>query len=65
MMQEEKSVCECVNCGRLETEAPLVTLRYNSGQVWICTQCLPTLIHHPQQLADKLAGATIFSDIPL
>lgn len=26
-------------------------------QAWICSQCLPILIHHPQELAGKLSGA--------
>ena len=50
----------CVNCGRPETIVPLVSLRYRGQQAWICSQCLPTLIHKPQQLADKLPGAEQF-----
>lgn len=56
MAQETKSV-QCLNCGTPETKAPLVTLRSNNTQVFICTQCLPTLIHNPAQLAGKVAGA--------
>ncbi len=47
----------CLNCERTENQIPLVALRYAGGQAWICSQCLPTLIHKPQQLVGKLAGA--------
>ncbi|MFQ5611726.1 MAG: hypothetical protein ACE5H9_06295 [Anaerolineae bacterium] len=56
-MEQEKSTYVCLNCNRPETAIPLVNLRYAHDQNWICTQCLPVLIHHPQQLAGKLAGA--------
>ncbi len=48
---------QCLNCERTENQIPLVSLRYAGGQAWICSQCLPTLIHKPQNLAGKLAGA--------
>jgi hypothetical protein len=35
----------------------LVSLRHAGNQAWICSQCLPVLIHNPQQLIGKLAGA--------
>ncbi len=56
-MTNTKNTYQCLNCNRPETQVPLVALRYTEQSVWICTQCLPTLIHHPQQLAGKLAGA--------
>ncbi len=48
----------CLNCNRPETETPLVTLRMAGRSLWICPQCLPILIHHPEQLTDKLEQAT-------
>ncbi|MEW5957470.1 MAG: hypothetical protein AB1801_07095 [Chloroflexota bacterium] len=59
-MSETNGLCRCLNCHRSETEIPLVTLRYAANQVWICSQCLPTLIHQPQRLVGKLAGAEKF-----
>ena len=56
-MNETKTPYRCLNCSRSETETPLVSLRHAGNQTWICTQCLPVLIHHPQQLIGKLAGA--------
>jgi len=37
-------------------ERPLLILRFQGGQLHICPQCLPILIHKPYQLADKLPG---------
>jgi len=59
-MSETGGLYHCLNCHRSETEIPLVTLRYTGRQAWICSQCLPTLIHQPQQLVGKLAGAERF-----
>jgi len=62
-MSEAKTLYQCLNCGRAETDIPLVSLRYAGSQAWICSQCLPTLIHQPQQLAGKLAGADSFPPV--
>ncbi|MCO6450133.1 MAG: hypothetical protein J5I90_05020 [Caldilineales bacterium] len=51
----------CLNCDRSEQEIPLVALRYDGSQAWICSQCLPVLIHRPEQLAGKLARAETLS----
>jgi hypothetical protein len=50
----------CLNCGRADAEVPLVNLQYRGEAAWICPQCLPLLIHHPERLAGKLAGAEQF-----
>lgn len=51
----EEKTCACFNCGRQEVETPLVKLQFNGDETWICPQCLPALIHHPEQLSAKLA----------
>lgn len=56
-MSEEKVTYSCLNCHRPETVAPLVSLRYAGSQAWICSSCLPVLIHQPQQLVGRLTGA--------
>ena len=56
-MSEEKVVYQCLNCHRPETAIPLISLRYAGSQAWICSGCLPILIHQPQQLVGRLAGA--------
>jgi hypothetical protein len=47
----------CLNCNRTEQEIPLVTVQYQGQQVYICSQCFPTLIHSPAKLAGKLKDA--------
>ncbi len=56
-MNETSAILTCLNCNRPETERPLVSLRYRGKPAWICTQCLPILIHHPQRLSGKLENA--------
>ncbi|MBE2223907.1 MAG: hypothetical protein IAF02_20370 [Anaerolineae bacterium] len=53
-MMNEKVVC--LNCNRADTEVPLLAMQFLGKSNWICSQCLPTLIHKPQQLAGKLQG---------
>jgi len=56
-MSDQKSIKNCLSCGKLENDIPLVTLTYSSKPAFICSYCLPLLIHHPQQLIGKLKGA--------
>lgn len=48
----------CLNCNTSEDDRPLITLKFHGKELYICPQCLPTLIHKPYQLADKLPGMT-------
>lgn len=50
----------CLNCGSSEQEKPLLTIKYQSNEIFICPQCLPVLIHKPANLAEKLPGAENF-----
>jgi len=63
-MVETNSPYQCLNCNRSETEIPLVSLRFAGNSAWICSQCLPVLIHHPQQLAGRLAEAETLPSTP-
>jgi hypothetical protein len=56
-MDQKSSVKNCLSCNRSENEIPLVTLTYSSKPAYICSHCLPLLIHHPEQLIGKLKGA--------
>ncbi len=47
---------KCLVCGSSSNEVPLLSLRYQDQQYWICPQDFPTLIHEPQQLVGKLPG---------
>ena len=46
----------CLNCEKSEQEIPLLRMRYQAEDVYICPQCLPILIHKPEKLAAKLPG---------
>ena len=35
----------CLRCATGEDQAPLVPIRYQGQSLWICTRCLPSLIH--------------------
>lgn len=48
---------QCVYCGITSEDAPLVVLEYKGEKLYICSQHLPILIHHPHELAGKLPGA--------
>lgn len=56
-MTETSTTQHCLNCGRSEMDVPLVTLRHAGKSAWICSGCLPVLIHKPHQLVGKLQGA--------
>ena len=56
-MNIKKQELVCLNCSTPESETPLLHLRYNGEEHWICSQCLPTLFHAPQKLAGKIANA--------
>jgi hypothetical protein len=56
-MRDTKKINYCLNCNTSENEIPLVNLVYTGKQAFICSSCLPLLIHHPQKLIGKLEGA--------
>lgn len=47
---------ECVYCARNAQEVPLLSLRFQEREFWICPQHLPVLIHQPERLSGKLPG---------
>ena len=46
--------CQCLNCGASESNFPLIKLQYNGGQIYICPQCIPVLIHKTELITAKL-----------
>ena len=46
----------CLNCGSSDQERPLMTIKFQGQEYFVCPQCLPILIHRPDQLVDKLPG---------
>ncbi|HBY09598.1 MAG TPA: hypothetical protein DEH22_18100 [Chloroflexi bacterium] len=51
-----ENLAKCVYCERDSYEVPLVAMRYQDKEAWICPQHLPIVIHKPQLLAGKLPG---------
>ena len=56
-MPAEEKTAQCVSCERTVEEVPLLNLTHRHGTAYICPQCLPILIHKPQQLLSTLPGA--------
>ena len=50
----ENKMKECFRCAKNDSEVPLITLQYHAMQIFICPQCMPALIHHPEDLIDRL-----------
>lgn len=47
----------CIYCERDSEQVPLLMLRHQAAEMWICPQHLPILIHNPTRLAGRLPGA--------
>jgi hypothetical protein len=52
----------CLKCGTSEQERPLLTIKFQGQELFLCPQCLPTLIHKPHQLVDKLPNFVLPGD---
>ena len=52
-----RSTLQCFNCNKTETETPQLHVRYCYEELWICSHCLPVLIHAPQKLIGKIQNA--------
>jgi len=48
---------ECIVCHATSDELPLIALRYQQSEYYICPSHLPILIHQPQTLVGILPGA--------
>jgi len=55
-MSNQTQLHKCISCNRTETSIPLVSIRFSEVTSWICTQCLPTLIHSPKMLESKFSN---------
>lgn len=53
------NINKCISCERDDNSIPLVSISYASNPTWICTQCLPTLIHNPAQLTEKFENMNV------
>ncbi len=53
---EENSIT-CLYCERDQNTVPLILIKYQNEDWWICPPHLPLLIHQPHKLVGKLPGA--------
>ena len=56
-MDKKETTQVCLNCNTTENDIPLIKLTYSKQPAYICSHCLPLLIHHPEELIGKLKGA--------
>lgn len=54
-MQEKLNTC--LYCDRDQNTVPLVLIKFQNEDWWICPPHLPLLIHQPHKLVGKLPGA--------
>jgi hypothetical protein len=47
----------CLNCSRSENEIPLIPLQYKGEKRYLCSSCMPILLHSPAKLIGKLPEA--------
>lgn len=52
----------CLYCKQDSQTVPLIQLRYQGEDMWICPQHLPILIHNPAMLIGILPGAENFEE---
>jgi hypothetical protein len=62
--RETMPLSTCLNCGTSEQERPLIPLKFQGQELYICPQCLPNLIHKPYLLADKLTNFSPPENLP-
>jgi len=60
MTDSSASAPRCLYCDRTSDEVALLPVRYRDADHFICASHLPILIHHPEQLAERLPGADQF-----
>jgi Zn-finger protein len=47
----------CFNCERSDADVPLIRWRYQGGGIWVCSQCMPLLIHKLEEVKNALRAA--------
>jgi hypothetical protein len=52
----KQSAPACIQCGRDDSQVPLLSFLYLDQEFRICTEHLPILLHHPDKLAGILPG---------
>ncbi len=47
----------CKLCGSSEMDVPMLPVRYANQGFWVCSRCMPVLIHRPEKLEGILENA--------
>ncbi len=63
-MGSDRTEEKCLNCQRSQSAIPLISIKFSGMDAWICSQCLPILIHHPDRLAIQLKGDMNLQTLP-
>ena len=53
----ERTPKTCVQCGKEDSQVPLIGFSYQGAEYTICTEHLPVIIHNPRSLSGKLPDA--------
>ena len=48
---------QCVNCDRSEEEMPLINIQYKGEKIFVCSGCMPVLLHSPAKMVGKIQDA--------
>ncbi len=56
-MTINKTIRNCILCQRSDCDVPVVLWSYRENQFFVCSMCLPTLIHELEEVVIRLATA--------
>jgi len=48
---------QCINCDQSEEEIPLINIQYKGEKIFVCSGCMPILLHSPAKMVGKLKDA--------
>ena len=48
---------QCINCDHSEEDMPLINIQYKGKKIFVCSGCMPILLHSPEKMAGKLTDA--------
>ncbi len=44
----------CFNCQRSEDEIPVISWKYQGQALWVCSECMPSIIHKWPQVVARM-----------
>ena len=54
-MNETQLSQPCFNCARTDQEIPVISWRYKGEALWVCSECMPNLIHKWEKVVAQLS----------